>query len=218
MYANIYYIKSLPKLSMINSICKKGTQALNYFICRKNGSINKMKAIKLVYLADRYHLRKYGRPIVGDFYWAMKYGPVGSTTLDIADLESKKLNTDSLKYVKGFLIHPKGDIKKKNLQSRQEVDLDVFSQTDVEALEAVFKEFADKDQFELAELTHEYPEWSKHKDGIVSKGNKRAQMDYMDFFLNPRNKKSDFFQIDEKHLLLSKSIFQENQEAEAFLN
>ena len=57
---------------------KKATQALNFFALKKDGKINKMKAIKLIYLADRLHLRKYGRPIVGDIYWAMKLGPVGS--------------------------------------------------------------------------------------------------------------------------------------------
>ena len=72
---------------MIPSSCKKGTQALNYFARKKNGKINKMKAIKLIYLADRYHLRKYGRPVVGDDYWAMKYGPVASSTLNIADID-----------------------------------------------------------------------------------------------------------------------------------
>lgn len=202
---------------MLTSICKKGTQALNYFACKKDGQINKMKAIKLVYLADRYHLRKYGRPVVGGVYWAMKYGPVSGKTLDIANLEQKDLDTVCWKYASNFLVHPKGDVKKENLLSKHEVDLDVFSQTDIEAFETVYKEFADKDQFELADLTHEYPEWYKHKDEILSGRKRRVGMDYTDFFLNPRHKKSDFFQIDEDHLQLAKSLFTENSEAEALL-
>src|SRR5438309_84841 len=65
---------------------RKATQALNFFAQRAGGSINKMKALKLVYFADRYHLRKYGRPVVGDEYLAMNYGPVASGTKDLAEM------------------------------------------------------------------------------------------------------------------------------------
>ncbi len=59
---------------------RKATQALNFFAAKAGGKINKMKALKLVFFADRYHLRKYGRPVVGDEYLAMNYGPVASGT------------------------------------------------------------------------------------------------------------------------------------------
>lgn len=44
-----------------------------------------MKALQLVYFADRYHLRKFGRPITNDEYFAMPYGPVASGAKDIAE-------------------------------------------------------------------------------------------------------------------------------------
>lgn len=47
---------------------EKATQALNYLARENGGEINRMKALKLVYLADRYHLRTFGRPVVGDDY------------------------------------------------------------------------------------------------------------------------------------------------------
>ena len=56
-------------------MCKATTIAKEY----------KMKALKLVYIADRYHLRKYGRLITNDTYFAMNYGPVPSGTKDIAE-------------------------------------------------------------------------------------------------------------------------------------
>lgn len=64
---------------------KKATQALNYLAKKFGGNINKMQAIKLIYFADRYHLRKYGRPVTNDEFVAMGYGPVGSKTKDIAE-------------------------------------------------------------------------------------------------------------------------------------
>src|SRR4030042_860609 len=74
----------MPRLNL-NFDYRKATQALNYFARKQGGQINKMKALKLVYLADRYHLRKYGRLITNDVYFAMNYGAVPSSAKDIAE-------------------------------------------------------------------------------------------------------------------------------------
>lgn len=199
---------------MVESICKKSTQAINYFARKKEGRINKMKAIKLIFFADRYHLRKYGRPVVGDIYWAMKLGPVASNVLDTANFE---LHKEPLEYAKSFISHPVGD--KNNITSKKDVDLNVFSQSDIEALEAAYNEFGDRDQFELADIiSHSYPEWAKHK-GEIDKGKKRVRMDYLDFFLNSKDTKfARIFELPDEHLKLSKSIYLENKEAESLLD
>jgi len=198
---------------MITSICKKSTQALNYFARKKGGKINKMKAIKLVFFADRYHLRKYGRPIVGDIYWAMKLGPVGSNLLNTAKLSTELLDLDCLNYAKSFLSNSGDSDKLLDLLSKKELDLNVFSQTDIEALEAVYNEFGDKDQFELADITHSYPEWFKHRKDLEN-GKKRVRMNYLDFFPNPKISKSHIFDISKDNLDLARDIYQENIEAE----
>jgi uncharacterized phage-associated protein len=38
---------------------------------------------KVFFHADKMHLSRYGRPITGDYYVAMKHGPVPSATYDI---------------------------------------------------------------------------------------------------------------------------------------
>ena len=54
---------------------------LSYLASNVKGMrLSKLNALKLVYLADRYHLRKYASPIVWDTYYAMQYGPVASKT------------------------------------------------------------------------------------------------------------------------------------------
>jgi uncharacterized phage-associated protein len=199
---------------MITPLCKKSVQAINYFARKKDGNINKMKAIKLIYFADRYHVRKYGRPVVGDEYWAMKLGPVASNTLNAANLSSDNLEQDCLEYAKEFLSHPRGDTNMENVISKNEVDLKVFSQTDMEALETSFKEFGDKDQFELASLSHLYPEWLKHKNEIGITKKKRVKMDYLDFFSNPRDGGAQIFYLPQEHLESTRDIFIENKEAE----
>ncbi|HEY9585549.1 MAG TPA: Panacea domain-containing protein [Candidatus Paceibacterota bacterium] len=203
---------------MVTSICKKTTQAINYFARKKEGQINKMKAIKLIYLADRYHLRKYGRPVIGDAYWAMKLGPVGSYTLNVANLSEENLDRECLRYAREYLGHPKNDSKNQEMLSKKEVDMETFSQTDIEAFERIYQEFGDKDQFELARvITHGYPEWSKFRKDIESGKTRRARMDYMDFFKNPTESGSSVFDVDEEHLNLSKEAFLENQKVAELL-
>ena len=46
---------------------RKIIQALAYIAYHQPGhKVNSMKAYKLLWLADRYHLRQYGRTITGD--------------------------------------------------------------------------------------------------------------------------------------------------------
>jgi uncharacterized phage-associated protein len=188
---------------------KKATQALNFLARKKDGKINKMKAIKLIYLADRLHLRKYGRPIVGDMYWAMKLGPVGSRTKRVAELD---ISADVLSYTKKY-IQP-GDDKKQYFISLKPTDLDLFSKTDVECLESVYTAFGDRDQFELADLTHNYPEWKKHEKELKG-GKKRVLMNYNDFFVEAEKGDSLFGQ-KKADLVLARESFGESEEISKF--
>jgi len=189
---------------------KKATQALNLLARKKDGKINKMKAIKLIFLADRLHLRKYGRPIVGDMYWAMKLGPVGSLTKNVAELSS--ISEEALAYAKKY-IKPV-DEKKQTFASIKQEDLSVFSKTDLECIESVYNKFSDKDQFELAEITHEFPEWIKHKKELDG-GKKRVKMDYDDFFVDSL-KGDDLFSQNKSDLEMAKESFSEQKEVSAF--
>ena len=202
---------------MVSSNHKKATQALNYFARKKDGKINKLKAIKLIYLADRYHIRKYGRPIIGDNYLAMNYGPVGSMTLDIANHNKVSISKDVLKYVAEFIT---GDIKNnkpKNILSKKEVDLSIFSQSDLESLEKVYEEFRGYDEFELADISHKYPEWKKCEP-YLKQGKRRTPMNYEDFFLNPKQSCSDVFFLPKGHLSISKQVFLESEEVSSLLS
>ena len=52
---------------------EKIAQILNYIAHQAGSSdaINRLKALKLIYFADRYHLRRYGRSVSNDDYFAM---------------------------------------------------------------------------------------------------------------------------------------------------
>jgi uncharacterized phage-associated protein len=69
----------------------KSVQVLNWIARKEGGKVDKLKAIKIYWLADRLHLRKYGSTLTNDTYYAMEYGPVASLAKDITGA-SNRLN------------------------------------------------------------------------------------------------------------------------------
>jgi uncharacterized phage-associated protein len=168
---------------------EKSTQALNFFAVKEGKQINKMKALKLVFLADRYHLRKYGRLITNDDYVAMKHGPVPSTTKDIA--ESNDYLDDVIRQYSELFIEPINNLV---LTSKSAPDNSIFSETDIEALEFIWKNFGKYDQFQLRDITHTYPEWIKHKK--IAESGSCAEMNVLDFLQDPTEKVDNDLKLD----------------------
>jgi uncharacterized phage-associated protein len=138
-----------------------------------------MKALKLLFFADRYHLRKYGRPVSECAYFAMKHGPVASEAKHIAE-NSPRLDQNSRSYVRRFVR--KDDTY--HYSSVGDVDQAVLSQTDREALNFAWENFGHYSEFRLQDITHHYPEWKRHARAL-REGHRRAEIDYSDFFADP---------------------------------
>ena len=164
----------------MNTDYQKITQALN-LLAQKcgRGTLNRMKAIKLLYLADRYHLRKYGRPLANDNYYAMERGVVGSVAKDIT-YDSDFLDDEARLYARKF-IQPVGEHE---YQSAADVDQKVFSETDLEALTFTISHFGSFDQWSLVDITHVFPEWKKYEQ-IVKEPGSSVPIKYEDFFEDP---------------------------------
>ena len=61
---------------------RKASQTVAFFALKTgNSAINVLKAVKLVYLADRENIARYGFPILDERRVSMKNGPVNSYTL-----------------------------------------------------------------------------------------------------------------------------------------
>lgn len=191
---------------------KKATQAINYLTQKEGGQIDKLKLIKLIYLADRYHLRRFGRPMVNDAYLAMPLGPVGSSVKDIAEF-SGFLDETERKYASAYL--KRGEMPNK-VVSIANVDANVFSQTELEALEFAYSEFGGISASALVNLTHRYPEWDKFKSALKSGETTREPMSYTDFFNNPTNGAADKFALSEEMLTASKELFEEDYKIAEF--
>ena len=176
MFPSLRLIAEFSKLMTLSFSYRKTTQALNYLARQAGGRINKMKALKLVYFADRYHLRRYGRPITNDEYFAMNFGPVASATKDLAEGSDFRPDVEK-QYASQYL----DAVSRYEYSSLAAVEEKVFSQSDLEALEFAWTEFKEFDQFQLAELTHAYPEWKRHEAALAGGVNSRVRMHFDDF-------------------------------------
>ena len=193
---------------------RKTTQCLNSFARRAGVELNKMKALKLLYFADRYHLRRYGRPISGDKYFAMPFGPVASGAKDLAEMDVY-LSDDERSYA-GQFITP---VDSYSYRSIAEIDDNVLSQSDREALGWAWTSFGHLNQFELADLTHEYPEWKVHQATLDSKRASRVQMHYRDFLDDPENPMiNPCHPLDAEQRALLAETIHERLEIERFLS
>lgn len=186
---------------------KKTTQALNFFALKGRGRINKMKALKLVYFADRYHLRKYGRLLTNDTYFAMNWGSVPSGTKDLAE-GSDFLGDAEKEYADRYLKTAGRDV-----HSIGPLDADVFSDSDIEALEFAWETFGHLGQFRLAALTHDYPEWSRHKSALELAT--RIQMSLPDFLEDPSGRAEKCFELTDTDREARREQIEETAKLEA---
>lgn len=168
---------NLPQMSLTLAH-RKAAQALNFFARQEGGSINKLKALKLLFFADRYHLRKYGRPVSECEYYAMKHGPVASEAKSIAE-ECDTLPAKAREYARKYIR--KGEDY--DFRAAADMDSTVLSASDREALEFAWQNFGRFDKYDLRDITHHYPEWKRHEAKLAK--TRRVPIDLADFFQEP---------------------------------
>ena len=193
----------------------KIAQALGFLLALDdNHKMERVKLIKLLWAADRFHLRKYGRTISdADDYYAMVHGPVCSLALDIAQMNKDKnaLSDQDIAFLEEHFTA--NDIE---TSMQKEVGDDYLSETDKEALRKAWETFKDKDAFDLADnISHLYPEWSKHSE-YFRKNSGRRPIDVIDFFDNPDE--DEYFAEDEESIDAAKQYYLENKDADAELS
>ncbi len=106
---------------------------------------------KILFYADKAHVNKYARPITGDNYICMEYGPVPSSIRDLITKNSW-LNPIHLKEISEAIKvvdepHP-------SIVALRKPDMDFFSESDIECLTESLNEYGDKSFQELFDLTH----------------------------------------------------------------
>jgi uncharacterized phage-associated protein len=175
-------------------------QALHY-VLKRVGAASKLKLVKLLYLADKYHLQLFGRTITADDFIAMKRGPVGSATKDILDFDQDWLDTEDVKYSERFLERI-GDFDYEAKPIACEYEM--LSETDKKALDYILDKFGSFSHGQLIELTHKFPEWARHEKELADEIVKRAPIDTSEMFCQSA---PDPLEVSPRHVEESKAIY-----------
>jgi len=185
-------------------------QALDYLAHNVNGKrLSKLNALKLVYLADRYHLRKYASPILWDTYYAMQYGPVASTTKKLIEELFEVHDGKTTEYIS---VSDSGKKTRRGetiliIESKKEPNLVQLSKTEREALDMALSQWPLHDN--LVDYTHFFPEWKAAEDSIKA-GATRVRMSYADFFLPCKRPSDEFCDVPQDVVDLNKEVFLED--------
>lgn len=141
------------------------------YILNKIGGSDHHKILKILFYADKLHLNNYGRPVCGDVYRKMTYGPVGSFARDILQINERRLK--DFKPIVEAAIHTE-KVKPFPLSySLRMCDDDEFSETDLECLDSAIAFCKDKTFGQLTDETHKEKSWIEASENGV--------MDYVNF-------------------------------------
>lgn len=181
---------------------RKIVQALAFFAYNQpNHLLNNRKAYKLLWLADRLQLRRSGRFLTGDKYYAMPFGPVPSDAKNILEQKPTMKTTDT-GYVAQYLKCNKTNY------TAVEPDMRVFSISDIEILKDVLSRFNQMSTADLSSMSHEFPEWLAYKDKIADeKVGSAYPIDVDLFFEESENPNNAFFADDATALELAKELY-----------
>ncbi len=118
----------------------KRINAILFFACKEaDNKINRLKLMKLLWLADRTHLTRYGRLILQDTYCALEHGPVPSKTKEISDNGVD----DKFSVVGDFIIEAEDNYEDK-----------YFSSSDIEVMEEIWENYGGMNRFTLRDISH----------------------------------------------------------------
>ncbi len=136
---------------------RKAVETLIY-IARRIDHPDYGDILKLVYLADKTSLEKYGRFIFGDTYSAMKYGAVPSQLFDL--VKDAKLNGGYDFGVEGYRV-----------TSNRDADVRWLSESDTECLDQIITIYDKVPSWKRINDTHDeayHAAWDKRgKNGSV---------------------------------------------------
>lgn len=130
---------------------EKAVAALAYLVSATHETLYPI--LKMLYLADKCHLERYGRFIVGDDYVAMAKGPVPSATYDML----KFVRGDRRFFDGGELAKATFDLDRQNHQFtiKGELNFDALSESDIECLDHVITLCKERGTAHIRDASHD---------------------------------------------------------------
>jgi len=175
-----------------------------YHLLDKIGPTDKLKLVKLLYFADKFHLIKYGRTITNDEYWAMEHGPVGSNTKDVLEYDQLiSISPNEHQYAEKFFS--KVETNKFQVNKLDESPrFNFLSETDIEALETTVEHFGSMGTWDIRDFSHKYPEWAQYEELFKNEETRRERIQTEELISTIPN---DPFGFSSKDIVNAKNIF-----------
>lgn len=129
----------------------KATQAAAYLLNLRGGQMHYIKLIKLLYLADREALLRWGAPITSDRYVSMNNGPVLSRVLSLITEDRAK------PFWSKYISPPLGDYEVRLLTI---APTDSLSRAEEKLMQEIFEQYGHRNRWDLIDnVMHKLPEW-----------------------------------------------------------
>lgn len=139
---------------------EKTTQAAARFLDLRGGSMSYLKLLKLLYLADRAALLRWGKPISMDRYLSMKHGPVLSNVYSLI-VEDHRVDSIWSRHISA----------PSNYEVRlltEDYPSDRLSPAEERLVDEIFEQFGALGRWELVEYLHgALPEWKNPGESSV---------------------------------------------------
>lgn len=153
---------------------------LLYIAGKFDKGVDYIKLFKLLYLAQKAHLSKYGRPIVNDDFYAMKAGPAPSVMYNICKVaDGERSEQDLEDTARSISVQtkkmPKGnDVK--YVTVCESPDMDELSTSDIECIDEIYAKYGKLTSSKLSTITHDSA-WKKNWDEEKAEGQKIGLLD-----------------------------------------
>ncbi|OGF89494.1 hypothetical protein A3I27_00785 [Candidatus Giovannonibacteria bacterium RIFCSPLOWO2_02_FULL_43_11b] len=141
---------------------KKYKNAILFFAKKiQNGTLGKLKLMKLLYFLDFDFFEKYGKSVTGDEYLRFEYGPVPRMGEKIL----KKMDGKEIKVVKHKM--PKGYNDQQRIEPLVEFDPCVFTKEEILMLEEIAGKWEKFTGTEMKNASHGEAPWIATKPDDV---------------------------------------------------
>jgi uncharacterized phage-associated protein len=128
---------------------RKATAAAAFLLQQEGGTMDYMRLVKLLYLAERESLARLGHPLAGGAYDALDQGPILSRVVDLCKQESNGPWARQIERAGLWALGLRGA-----------PNFGPLSPAEMAILEEIFKAHRDHDQWQLSRLMHGLPEWT----------------------------------------------------------
>lgn len=189
---------------------KKIAELMLLIANKNNNEIDFMKLLKLIYLSDRLHLRKYGRTISTDVYYALAKGPVASNVYDkCKQITGTRISLDENVILSVF----EQGTKNFTIRAKKDAEIKMFSKSEMDVINEVFTNYGDKDGIQLSEISHEFHEWKQFSEPLKNQ-NTSFTIKFDDFFES--EDRGTIFEASKEKLQAIREIYKEDHELQTY--